>query len=663
MSRRSYSLIILAMAGVMLPLFPARGQFLPQRYELKLTERTELTEGRDRLKKALSDLKEQSRRTGKPRAEQIPDAEVFYEAVDRNLRQNLFFTAKSVDHMRACVKEGLARIESLREGETPWTRQKGLVALGYRSRVDGSAQPMLIWVPSSYDFDKPVAGRLDVQLHGRAGVMNETAFLSNALPGLAAKHEDLPFLVLQPYGRSNNGYHFAGEADVFEGLAAIKQRYAVDADQTIVRGFSMGGHGTWHIGLQHPGIWAAMAPGAGFVETRVYQKITEKLPAWEVPLFHVYDAVDYAANGVNLPVHAYVGDEDPAIGQHQLMVDALKREGVPFTEYIGPKTGHRYHPDELKKIMANLATHRRRWDADRVDFMTYTLRFAQCKWVKIEGMQRHWERAEVHARKFTSPREAVEVTTKNVSALRLSLPATLLARPVTLGDKAAFTLTVDGDKIGGATIAPDRPLHVHRYNGKWQVGELRGTRKKPGMQGPIDDALFGPVVAVTPTGKPWSEGMDRWLKLETQRFRDGWDQYFRAELPERTDQTVSGQDIREKNLYLFGDPGSNAVIRRLLPKLPLKWTADSITLGGRTYSTKDHLPMLVFPNPESPERYVVINSGFTFSRADWDGSNSLQYPHLPDWAVIKYDPEKFADNRRVDTQQAGFFDERWQPVK
>ncbi len=656
-------LLTFALLGVaaFLPLLPARGQFLPQRYSLTDLERAEITSGRERLQDALDALREQSRKTGKPTADQIPDVEIYYQAVDRNLRQNLFFTKKSVEHARYCIDEGESRARALQEGRAPWEQKTGLVARGFRSKVDGSAQPYLIWVPAKYAFDRPQKGRLDVQLHGRAGVMNEIAFLANAGPG--AKHEDLPFLVLQPYGRSNNGYHFAGETDVFEALASVRERFAVDGDRIIIRGFSMGGHGTWHLGLQHPGMWAAMAPGAGFVETRRYQKITEPFPSWEMSLLHVYDAVDYAANGVNLPVSAYVGDQDPAIGQHQLMVEALKREQVPFKEFIGPNTQHRYHPESLRQIMKDLETPVRRWDADRVDFMTYTLRFPQCKWVRIEGLQRHWDRAEVHAQKHAGSPERIEVTTRNISSLRLTMPGTLLSRPVTLGGKAPVVLTVDGEKIAGATLTPDRPFYVHRYNGRWRVGEPKGLRKKPGLQGPIDDALYSPLVAVTPTGTPWSAPMHRWLEQEVQRFRDGWDQYFRATLPERTDRTLSGGDLREKNLYLFGDPGSNAVLRRLLPKLPIRWTKETITLAGRTFSTKEHLPMLVFPNPESPDRYVVINSGFTFSRADWDGSNSLQYPHLPDWAVIQFDPEKFADSRRLDTRHAGFFDERWQVTR
>ena len=45
------------------------------------------------------------------------------------------------------------------------------------------------------------------------------------------------------------------------------------------------------------------------------------------------------------------------------------------------------------------------------------------------------------------------------------------------------------------------------------------------------------------------------------------------------------------------------------------------------------MPILIFPNPLNPERYVVLNSGFTFREYDYL-NNARQVPKLPDWAVV-----------------------------
>ena len=57
---------------------------------------------------------------------------------------------------------------------------------------------------------------------------------------------------------------------------------------------------------------------------------------------------------------------------------------------------------------------------EKIDFVTYTLRFPECRWVRLEGLEKHWQRAEVHAQRTAAE---VRITTRNVSALRLQLPA------------------------------------------------------------------------------------------------------------------------------------------------------------------------------------------------------------------------------------------------
>jgi predicted esterase len=550
----------------------------------------------------------------------------------------------------ACLHEGEGRVAALREGKAPWRRQTGTVVLGYRSKIDGSAQPYQAYIPDNYNFDSPKPMRLDLFLHGRGGTLNELSFIRSGWVKSSFGTDKLDFLALYPYGRGNNGWRFAGEQDVFEALADFQRRYPTDPDRIMLRGFSMGGHGVWHLGLQHPGVWAAMSPGAGFVDTKNYQKMTALLPAWQEALLHLYDPLDYAANAKDLPLLHYVGELDPALAQHQLMVAALKKENAPYREFLGPQTPHRYEPKSLQAILAEIASCRRVPDASTVDFVTYTLRFPDCKWVHLTGLERHWERSEVHARVLDSNR--VEVTTHNVSALTLT-------PPVKAGWK---TLRVDGQSVSTGGLK-DAAMELFKRGGRWQRGALQGLRKRPGLQGPIDDALFGPLVAVSGTGTAWNADGADWIRQEQIRFRESWGRYFRAALPEKTDATLTKEEFQSKNLYLFGDPGSNAVLRRLLPKLPLRWTKDEIVLAGKTFSTREYLPLLIFPNPENPERYIVLNTGMTFSRADQEASNARQYPHLPDFAVIRFRADAFSDRRPEDTVLAGFFDENWKISK
>ncbi len=64
-------------------------------------------------------------------------------------------------------------------------------------------------------------------------------------------------------GSTARGWHWAGEADVFEGIAAVKKRFKIDDRRVLLRGFSMGGEGAWHIALHYPDRFAAAEIGAG----------------------------------------------------------------------------------------------------------------------------------------------------------------------------------------------------------------------------------------------------------------------------------------------------------------------------------------------------------------------------------------------------------------
>ena len=99
-------------------------------------------------------------------------------------------------------------------------------------------------------------------------------------------------------------------------------------------------------------------------------------------------------------------------------------------------------------------------------------------------------------------------------------------------------------------------------------------------------------------------------------------------------------------------------VARIAGKLPLRWEGASLVAGKRKYPATSHAPVLIYPNPLNPNRYVVLNSGFTFREYDYL-NNARQIPKLPDWAVVDTTvppdgrfPGKIAD--------AGFFGEGWE---
>src|SRR6202035_2452710 len=98
--------------------------------------------------------------------------------------------------------------------------------------------------------------------------------------------------------------------------------------------------------------------------------------------------------------------------------------------------------------------------------------------------------------------------------------------------------------------------------------------KRPGLQGPIDDAFTTPFLCVRGTGKPWHQAVQAWSEASLKRFAHEWRRYFRGELPVKDDAAVTAAALRRCTLILFGAPGSNRWIGKVLPGLPLRWNRD-----------------------------------------------------------------------------------------
>jgi dienelactone hydrolase len=469
-------------------------------------------------------------------------------------------------------------------------------------------------------------------------------------------------VVLHPYGRYCNAFKFAGEVDVLEAIEAVRRHYRIDDDRIAVRGFSMGGAACWQFAVHYADRWFAANPGAGFAETPRFLSVFQKetlAPTWyEQRLWHLYDCTDVAANLLQCPTVAYSGEIDNQKQAADVMAEALKQEGMELVHVIGPATKHAYHPAskrEVEQRLDSLAVRGRQRYPSVVHFTTYTLKYNQMSWVTVDALGEHWKRARVRAEAKSS---GPLVTTENVEALTLEYPPGWAPYRA----DTPVTVTIDGNEIAGPRPLTDRSWRcpLHRAGGRWVVGDLSGDprRKRHNLQGPIDDAFMDSFVFVRPTGTSPNAALQEWAETEREHAIEHWRRQFRGAARVKDDASISDQDIASSNLVLWGDPSSNAVLRRLADRLPIGWDQGRIKAGDREFASSQHALILICPNPLNPERYVVLNSGFTFREYDYL-NNARQVPKLPDWAVIdlRTPPDSRSPGKVV---AADFFGEDWQ---
>jgi hypothetical protein len=599
----------------------------------------------------------------------VADADVYLKAAVWVQRHDEFYQKDAAERTLAVLDRGLLRANQLGRGEYPWRYQTGRsVARGFRSNVDGSVQPYAVTLPAEYGKDPAKKWRLDVVLHGRNDALTEVLFLSQ-FNGEKEAPKELNHIQIDIYGRGNNAYRWAGESDVYEAVenfVAVEQLLGrgplIDPARRVLRGFSMGGAGTWHIGLQRPDDWCVIGPGAGFTTTRGYiADLPDPLPPEVEACLHIYDAVDYAENAFNVPVVAYSGEKDKQKQAADNIEAKLKPLGIAMTHLIGPDLEHKFPPEWQKKAEEEYAKYVAKGKPaypKKIRFVTYTLRYPACQWVNLLSLDQHYKRAAVEAEHTD---DGFTVKTTNVRALDLAMwPG---------ATRELITVNIDGQKL---TTRPylvgniDLHVYLEKRDNRWsavlldklRTERLRVPQKIPGLQGPIDDAFTAGFLCVRGTRDPWHEETQKYADASLKRFQAEWSKYMRGELPVKNDEDVTPQDLASKHLILFGDPASNSLIEQALGGLPLKWTRDQITWQGKEYASAEHVPALIYPSPLNTERYVVLNSGHTFHAAQFEQSNAQLYPRLGDFALLKLPKDK-KDPLEAEVLKAGLFDDFW----
>ena len=675
-------------AGIALSVVSLLAQQPPPRYQMTAQDRQAVQAKLEQLEPLVRALKAKM-----GEVDLVADVEIHAKGArwilefpqDVTVQEDVTFALKMLDR-------GIERAKQLQNGQSPWTTERGKVALGFYSPLDGSVQPLLLTIPANYDGK---ARRLDIVLHGRAQRLLESNWICyDPSPVNAQTAERLlthtAGSCLQPapkpsttgawnagqfqlevFARGNNANHWAGEVDVFESTAAVQRRFKIDDARLVLRGFSLGGAGAWHLALHHPDRWVAAEIGAGTWPRRYI--MMDQFPPHQRPTLRIWENMtEWALNAFNIPIAAHDGDSDPQVasiprppegqptrGQLESSIrirEQLAKEGYPYEGepnayvakgtpsifLISENTGHSTSPKVRQRLDAFLKewTDRGLQSPDRVHFLTYTTRYNKSFWVTIDGLGKHYERADVDARRLSGG-TSYEIKTNNVS--RLVLRET---------GKAA-EVHIDGQTL---RVKQARELAFEKTSSGWKSAPVKwaGLHKTHGLQGPIDDAFLDPFLLVRPTGTPWNQAAHELALKRLARFDETYAHFYRAHPRVKNDTDVTESDFANYNVVLFGDPGSNRWIGRLAGKLPVKWSRDTVTVGDQSFPAANHLPVLVYPNPSAPSRYVVLNSGLTIAESSYTSDYSM--PTLGDIAVLQAQP----GSDTFEVPFAGFFDETWE---
>ncbi len=170
----------------------------------------------------------------------------------------------------------------------------------------------LLFLPQGYDGKAEKRWPLMLFLHG-AGERGTNIWkvATHGPPKNVASDPDFPFILVSPQCPE----HQIWSRDTLLGLLDdIIANYAVDTNRVYLTGLSMGGYGTWDLGMTYPERFAAIVPVCGGGEL-----ITAMM-----------SSRDKGQALLSLGIWAFHGGKDPIVplAESQRMVDVAKTLGL-----------------------------------------------------------------------------------------------------------------------------------------------------------------------------------------------------------------------------------------------------------------------------------------------------------------------------------------------
>jgi pimeloyl-ACP methyl ester carboxylesterase len=562
-------------------------------------------------------------------------------------------------YIREQLRLAKSYADQLAAGRDPYRTRTGAFVKAYRSEMDNTLQPYAVYVPRSYNPARSYP--LLISLHGATSTHRinlRRVFGFGNRPGEtdyeATRNEvelpDVDFIVASPYGRGEiAGYSGIGEADVLRVMADMQKAYNVDADRVYLTGLSMGGMGTWYIGLLHPDLFAAIVPVCGVADM---SRRSASGP-WADTSRQVADltaAVNFAENAANLPVYIYHGDMDDVVPveQSRRMAERYRELGwlgrsVQYYEL--PGVNHfawdfSYRHGNIFKILAPIKRDPR---PRRVVFTTFSPRYNKAYWLRIDQIDKGLQLARIEGERQGN---LFSIKTDNVSAFSILLEPGLVP--------AGQEIEV---QLDGKSIYRGRPNDKILSFAPGEDGQIRPHRWEGPTQGPPDHmgadfrsrALAQAAAHVYVYGTNASPEVVK-ASRELAETLANWGPGVKAAWRVLADTELTENDLKRYNLILVGNAGINRQVARIRDQLPIRDDGDGVQAGGQTVSGKDAAYRLNFYHPLAPGRYIQIYGAGTAAGLD----------HL---RQIARTPGVQADYVLLDgegtVKLAGLFKDRW----
>ncbi len=489
----------------------------------------------------------------------------------------------------------------------------------FLSKIDGSIQYYSV-VPAHPKPGDAAQPGLVLSLHG-ASV--EATSQANAY-----EHKDWCHIVC-PTNRRPFGFDWEdwGRLDALEVLYDAENRLNTDPQRAYLTGHSMGGHGTWNVGVQFPDRFAAIAPSAGWISFWSYSgaarlDTSDPVLALLQRAASPSDTLSLSRNLLHNGVYILHGDADDnvPVEQARTMRQHLATFHPDFAYHEQPDAGHWWGDAcvDWPPIFEFFARRSIPKDEDvrHVEFITSSPGVSSdCHWAMILSQNKCLAPSSIDIT-FDPATHRFTGKTDNVALLSFAHPSA-----VESGSPVAIEL--DGQTLESIPWPGPRPylatrLYLSHESGSWTVFNDRpDLRKYPRRCGPFKEAFRRKVVFAyatrgTPEENAWSLAKARY-DAETFWYRGNGsiDVVPDVALVEAASPFCLGNAaaMQDRNVILYGNADTSAAWDTLLKDSPIQVHRDAITVGDKRAEADDLACIFVRPRLDTHDASVGVVSG------------------------------------------------------
>ena len=499
-----------------------------------------------------------------------------------------------------------------------YNREQRIVESLYKSEREQRIRRYLLHLPT--DFTKEKTYPAFVFVHD---VRNNEEESARKIGNLLAKY-DLPIIGVFPKGYPDLGTTYFGLEEIMNCIADVCSKYSIDKNRIYLTGEGSAGFEVLQLAQNYPDKFAAL--------TVAFCKLNDNFRLQNLALTPMWFFYEQNQQDEYLSFAEKINRFQGSIRLTNLTSDTSREDYLFSLPYF------RWLLQQRKAVPTKIYLHIKH------------LKPSAAFWVKPLAQNDYNEAALLEA---TLDSNNIFLATKNLPALAVTLSK--------LPPTAVYPLTVFFDNHQQLKIEDKKidEIIFKREGQKWNILKQapQYLEKIPAVCGPLAAIFDKPIKFIYSTLDIDNKYNQLCYQLTKQSSQRGRDEFLNQLL---IADTVQAKQKIEANVITFGNEASNAYLKKIVAKLPLRIQQNGIRFGRSFCDAPGCAAIYIFPNPENPNYLILVGTA-----PDTSGLKNIARLWEPFFSnvIFDYDYILFGDgvvrNSYTNWIDYGTFDHYW----